>query len=820
MKYIKMITVGLPFLCISSVSADEINSTHYTITGDIDIGNVLTPNTDISYRTFDSRINIHIPDTTKLDGDRISFISNRTTAPANNVNITLPDGTVIGKTKVTNVSWINRDIAGSQLNNLTKQDPDHEGYYIRNVELIFNNEFLQNQRKNVDIQLSWKNYVYHAWRNKEMNLTMSLQTSDGRILDSFQSKMNKHVTHDKFEPLKLKDFNNFTMGRIDVHEFDTSTNINITEIGYFGTETNKARLLPKGSRIKISPKNLKNIGFINEWGIIPQIGKPFTKANVGDTGIIRGSLNASEESPTNEHGYYTTFAKNVRFRIVSFDDGIEIELLDDLQPNLLFEWNLFLQPKFTPTTLPADFIQTDGTVSEKYRQNVYDVTITNPQGESYMKSYDVGSLVFGTRTNADGQLVPKYNSILRAKLGNGTIINDNVDTSGLRPEGTAFTLRTKGKIRHNGIWYRPTKKEVTGATNPNQLYYDVVYVYDDEDNAPPVDVETKDVPFNTVTTEDPNLNTGVTVVDREGTPGRKQVTKTWRTNEGIPTGEPTITEKVIKDPIDKLVRVGTGGTTTESRKEPIPFATEIIEDETMDKGTERVTVEGVTGEREYLTTYKTVKGQKVGQPISETNHITKEVVTKIIHRGVRGSKTEVENVNIPYTTRTVEDDTLPLGVRKTVQEGQNGIRTITRTWTTQRDLKVGDPTVSVVVSKEPREEIIHIGTREFVRNERYESLGFTRTNTKSNEGQNGHKLVIDWYAVAKGKRVSEVTTTEHLLRMPINEVEVRAKVGTGNGFSIRRLTLPPKVTRTTEIVTPYESDITSQALSVLRKYKF
>ena len=289
--------------------------------------------------------------------------------------------------------------------------------------------------------------------------------------------------------------------------------------------------------------------------------------------------------------------------------------------------------------------------------------------------------------------------------------------------------------------------------------------------------------------------------------------------EGRPASS-TTTNRVIKDPIDKLVRIGTAGTVTESRKEPIPFATEIIEDESMDKGTERVTVEGVTGEREYLTTYKTVKGQKVGQPISETNHITKEVVTKIIHRGVRGSKIEVENVNIPYTTRTVEDDTLPLGTRKIVQVGQNGTRTITRTWTTQRDLKVGDPT-SKVVSKEPREEIIHIGTREFVRNERYESLGFTHANTKSSEGQKGQKLVIDWYSLAKGKRVSEITTTEHLLRMPINEVNSRAKVGTGNGFSIRRLTLPPKTqVRPTEIVTPYESDITSQALSVLRKYKF
>ena len=295
---------------------------------------------------------------------------------------------------------------------------------------------------------------------------------------------------------------------------------------------------------------------------------------------------------------------------------------------------------------------------------------------------------------------------------------------------------------------------------------------------------------------------------------------TVRRAEGRPASS-TTTNRVIKDPINKLVRIGTAGTVTESRKEPIPFATEIIEDESMDKGTERVTVEGVTGEREYLTTYKTVKGQKVGQPIETTSHLTKHVVTKIIHRGVRGSKTEVENVDVPFTTRTVEDDTLPLGTRKIVQVGQNGTRTITRTWTTQRDLKVGDPTTSKVVSKEPREEIIHIGTREFVRNERYESLGFTHANTKSSEGQKGQKLVIDWYSLAKGKRVSEITTTEHLLRMPINEVNSRAKVGTGNGFSIRRLTLPPKTqVRPTEIVTPYESDITSQALSVLRKYKF
>ncbi len=43
-----------------------------------------------------------------------------------------------------------------------------------------------------------------------------------------------------------------------------------------------------------------------------------------------------------------------------------------------------------------------------------------------------------------------------------------------------------------------------------------------------------------------------------------------------------------------------------SPKEPIPFVTEIIEDESMMEGG-KVTVEGMIGEKETLTTYKTKK---------------------------------------------------------------------------------------------------------------------------------------------------------------------------------------------------------------------
>ena len=249
----------------------------------------------------------------------------------------------------------------------------------------------------------------------------------------------------------------------------------------------------------------------------------------------------------------------------------------------------------------------------------------------------------------------------------------------------------------------------------------------------------------------------------------------------------THSERIIKEPIDEIVHIGIGGQTTESKKEPIPFATEIIEDEAMMEGEEKVTVEGMIGEKEILTTYKTKKGQKVGNPISTSEHVTKHMRTKIIHRGVKGSVTEKENVEIPYTTKIVEDDTLPLGEQKVVQAGVKGNKEITRTWTTQRKLKVGDPTTSEKVTKEPVEEIIHIGTREGVMDTEYEVIPYETRYVDDPlleagkevvvvEGVNGQKAINKFYSLAKGKVVSEIDAQTHILRHPTDKVIHR---GTG-----------------------------------------
>ena len=252
-------------------------------------------------------------------------------------------------------------------------------------------------------------------------------------------------------------------------------------------------------------------------------------------------------------------------------------------------------------------------------------------------------------------------------------------------------------------------------------------------------------------------------------------------------GKSSTNERIIKEPVDEIVHIGIGGTVTESKKEPIPFATEIIEDESMMEGEEKVTVEGMTGEKEILTTYKTKKGQKVGNPISTSEHVTKHMRTKIIHRGVKGSVTEKENVELPYTTKLVEDDTLPLGEQKVVQAGVKGNKEITRTWTTQRKLKVGDPTTSEKVTKEPVEEIIHIGTREGVMDTEYEVIPYETRYVDDPtleagkevvvvEGVNGQKAINKFYSLAKGKVVSEIDAQTHVLRHPTDKVIHR---GTG-----------------------------------------
>ena len=153
--------------------------------------------------------------------------------------------------------------------------------------------------------------------------------------------------------------------------------------------------------------------------------------------------------------------------------------------------------------------------------------------------------------------------------------------------------------------------------------------------------EIEKIPFETKYIEDDKLEEGKEEVRQEGIEGEKEFTKVYVTIKGEKTGEPQVTEKITKEPQDKIIAKGTKGSVTEKETEKIPFETEYIEDDKLDYGKEEVRQQGAEGEKEFTKVYVTVKGKKVGDPkISEK--ITKKPQKRII---ARGTKKELPKTN-------------------------------------------------------------------------------------------------------------------------------------------------------------------------------
>ena len=71
------------------------------------------------------------------------------------------------------------------------------------------------------------------------------------------------------------------------------------------------------------------------------------------------------------------------------------------------------------------------------------------------------------------------------------------------------------------------------------------------------DRHTENTPYDTLIEYDPNLEVGKVVEDQAGAFGEKEITKTWKLENGKPVGDPKTSEKVIKDPQPRKLRVGT-----------------------------------------------------------------------------------------------------------------------------------------------------------------------------------------------------------------------------------------------------------------------
>ena len=92
----------------------------------------------------------------------------------------------------------------------------------------------------------------------------------------------------------------------------------------------------------------------------------------------------------------------------------------------------------------------------------------------------------------------------------------------------------------------PVSKIVTKGTKPVEGIVD--------------ETEEVEIPFETKTQKDDTLKRGTEEVAQQGKNGKKQITKTYKTIRGEKTTEPpTVTEKVILQPQDKIIKQGTKG---------------------------------------------------------------------------------------------------------------------------------------------------------------------------------------------------------------------------------------------------------------------
>ena len=170
--------------------------------------------------------------------------------------------------------------------------------------------------------------------------------------------------------------------------------------------------------------------------------------------------------------------------------------------------------------------------------------------------------------------------------------------------------------------------------------------------------ENADIPFETIYKEDNTLDKGTEVTETEGINGVKEITTTYTVINGIRQDNPKVEEKVTKEKTDKVVRRGTKVTSSETEKstQNIPFETIYKEDNTLDKGTEVVTTEGINGVKEITTTYIIINGVRQDNPKVEEK-VTKEKVDKVVRRGTKVS-----------TTTTPE---LPNNTNKLISSGTN-----------------------------------------------------------------------------------------------------------------------------------------------------
>ena len=274
-----------------------------------------------------------------------------------------------------------------------------------------------------------------------------------------------------------------------------------------------------------------------------------------------------------------------------------------------------------------------------------------------------------------------------------------------------------------------------------------------------VEVKTEDIPFKTTYTEDPELEIGQTKVVTEGAVGQKEITKTYVTQSGKRVGDPTVTEKILKKAVDKVIAKGTKGQDVDVAESDIAFKTVYTEDPELEFGQEKIVTEGVLGIKRTTKTYVTQKGVRTKDEPSIKEEVLKEAVDKVV---ARGSKSAVATKELDYKTTYVEDKESEAGKKTVVTKGSKGheTSTVTHSFNSETgEVTANEPKVEKIESVD---EVISVGTKPVVTTK---DLDYKTKYVEDKESEAGKKTVV-----TKGSKGHETTTITYSFNSETGEV--------------------------------------------------
>ena len=223
-----------------------------------------------------------------------------------------------------------------------------------------------------------------------------------------------------------------------------------------------------------------------------------------------------------------------------------------------------------------------------------------------------------------------------------------------------------------------------------------------------------EVPFETEIQFDDSLPAGTQETVQEGQPGKDKVTTTQTIENSKVTGTTTETERV-KEPVKKIIKVGTKGATTSKTvewTENTPFEVEVRENPNLKAGETKVVQEGKPGEVKHTVTVITNNGEISTDDSTET---VSEPTKQIIEVGTAPSQTELTDKHteqLPFETLIEVDPNLEAGKVVEDQPGAFGSKDVTKVWQLKDGQVVGDPEVSENVTKEPTPRKLRVGAKQ------------------------------------------------------------------------------------------------------------